>query len=365
MRALPMGTFTAGGTEYLWHGNGVINGKGRSELLWHGPYLQRLITVVMREDHASRASVQRMLDTLEQDSTVAGVPVQGPGQYPGGANDALVRAIAQKLQEPLGQPVVVDFRPGGGVIVGSQALARSGPDGHTMGLITSGHSLNQALRRDLPYDSVKDFALVARIGFYAMALVAVPGFEASDVKGLVALAKAKPGAVQYASLGIGGATHLAGELLKLMARIYLQHVPYNGSAPAYRDMLGGRVPVAFVILNSALPHVRAGRLKVLAVTNARRSTVYPDYPTIGETIPGYELTSWAGFAVPGATPRDVVQTLSSSVLKSLQSPDLREKLTEYGIELAPLSATEFESFARSEAGRFALIARDTGFKLDQ
>jgi tripartite-type tricarboxylate transporter receptor subunit TctC len=285
-------------------------------------------------------------------------------QPPGGANDALVRTIAQKLQESWGQAVVLDFRPGGGVIVGTQALARSPADGHTLGLITSGHGLNQALRTDLPYDSVKDFAPVARIGYYVMALVAVPAFEANDVKGLVAAAKAKPGTVQYASLGIGGATHLAGELLKLLAHVDMQHVPYNGSAPAYRDMLGGRVPVAFVILNSALPHVRAGRLKVLAVTNPKRSQIYPEYPTIGESVPGYELISWAGLAVPGATPREVVQKLSADVLAALQSSEVRQKLTDYGLEVAPQGAAEFEAFMRSEAVRMGTIVRDTKFKLD-
>ena len=285
-------------------------------------------------------------------------------QPPGGANDALVRTIAQKLQESWGQAVVLDFRPGGGVIVGTQALARSPADGHTLGLITSGHGLNQALRTDLPYDSVKDFAPVARIGYYVMALVAVPAFEANDVKGLVAAAKAKPGTVQYASLGIGGATHLAGELLKLLAHVDMQHVPYNGSAPAYRDMLGGRVPVAFVILNSALPHVRAGRLKVLAVTNPKRSQIYPEYPTIGESVPGYELISWAGLAVQGATPREVVQKLSADVLAALQSPEVRQKLTDYGLEVAPQGAAEFEAFIRSETVRMATIVRDTKFKLD-
>ncbi|MBS0337159.1 MAG: tripartite tricarboxylate transporter substrate binding protein, partial [Proteobacteria bacterium] len=278
--------------------------------------------------------------------------------------DALTRVIAQQLQAAWGQSVVVDFRPGGGVIVGSQALARSPADGHTLGLITSGHSLNQVMRKDLPYDPVKDFAPVARIGYYVMALVAVPAFEANDVKGLVAVAKAKPGSVQYASLGIGGATHLAGELLKLTAGIDMQHVPYNGSAPAYRDMLGGRVPTAFVILNSALPHVRAGRLKVLAVTNPKRSQIYPEYPTIGESVPGYELISWAGFAVPGATPRDLVQKLSADVLKALQAPEVRQKLTDYGLEVAPQGAADFEAFMRSETVRLGNIVRDTGFKLD-
>ncbi len=285
-------------------------------------------------------------------------------QPPGGANDALTRVIAQQLQAAWGQSVVVDFRPGGGVIVGSQALARSPADGHTLGLITSGHSLNQVMRKDLPYDTVKDFAPVARIGYYVMALVAVPAFEAADVKGLIAIAKAKPGSVQYASLGIGGATHLAGELLKLTAGIDMQHVPYNGSAPAYRDMLGGRVPTAFVILNSALPHARAGRLKVLAVTNPKRSQIYPEYPTIGESVPGYELISWAGFAAPGATPKDLVQKLSTDVLKALQAPEVRQKLTDYGLEVAPQSAEDFAAFMRSETGRLGTIVRDTGFKLD-
>jgi tripartite-type tricarboxylate transporter receptor subunit TctC len=285
-------------------------------------------------------------------------------QPPGGANDALVRTIAQKLQKSWGQAVVLDFRPGGGVVVGTQALARSPADGHTIGLLTSGHSLNEGLRKDLPYDSVRDFAPVGRIGHYVMALVAVTGFEPSDVKGLIALAKQKPGAMQYASIGIGGATHLAGELLKLMAGIEMQHIPYNGSAPAYRDMLGGRVPVAFVILTSALPHVRAGRLKVLCLTNPKRSQVYPEYPTIGETVPGYELTTWSGLAVPGATPKEIVQQLSTDVQKALQAPEVRQKLTDYGMELAPLPAAEFEAFIRSESARMGRIGRDTGFKID-
>ena len=162
-----------------------------------------------------------------------------------------------------------------------------------------------------------------------------------------------------------GATHLAGELLKLMAHIDLQHVPYNGSAPAYRDMLGGRVPTGFVVLNSALPHVRAGRLKVLGVTNPRRSSVYPEYPTIGESLPGSELVSWAGFAVPGATPKDVTQKISTDVLRALQAPEVRQKLTGYGFEVAPQAAAEFDAFARSETERLGPIVRDTGFRLDQ
>ncbi|MBI3373724.1 MAG: tripartite tricarboxylate transporter substrate binding protein [Betaproteobacteria bacterium] len=285
-------------------------------------------------------------------------------QPPGGANDVLVRTIALKLQEIWGQPVVVDYRPGGGVVVGTQALARSAPDGHTIGLITSAHTINANVRKDLPYDSVKDFAPVARVGHYVIAMVAVPALEANDVKGALALARQKNGQLEYASIGIGGSTHLAGELLKLMGGVDMVHIPYNGSAPAYRDMLGGRVSLAFVILNSALPHVKAGKLKVIGITNPKRSEVYREFPTIGETIPGYELITWAGFAVPGAVPAEWVQKLSADAVTAMGAPEVRRKLTDSGLEPAPQPANEFQAFLRSETERWGKIVREVKFKLD-
>ncbi len=282
----------------------------------------------------------------------------------GGATDVLARVLAQRLQEAWGQPVVVDFRPGGGTVVGTQAVARSAPDGHTLGIILSAHSANPSLRSSLPYDTLKDLAGVARIGWSVVALVASAGFEADDIKGLLALAKKKPGEVQYASLGVGTSTHLAGELLKTAAGIDLLHIPYNGSAPAYRDLLGGRVPLAFVIMNSAQPHVKAGKLKVLGITNARRSESYPEYPTIGESVPGYEITSWFGLVTAGATPAPLLQRISTDVVKALGAPEMRAKLAELGVDSAPLASGEFDAFIRSEMDRLGRLVRQSGAKLD-
>ena len=282
----------------------------------------------------------------------------------GGATDVLARVLGQRLQEAWGQTVVVDFRPGGGTVVGTQAVARSAPDGHTLGIILSAHSANPSLRKSLPYDTLKDLAGVARIGWSVVALVAVSGFEADDVKGLLALARRKPGELQYASLGVGTSTHFAGELLKSTAGIDLLHVPYNGSAPAYRDLLGGRVPLAFVIMNSAQPHVRAGKLKVLGVTNARRSETYPDYPTVGESVPGYEITSWFGLVAAGATPAPLLQRLSADLVRVLESADMRAKLAELGVDAAPLGGSAFDAFIRAEMDRLGKLARQSGAKLD-
>jgi len=282
----------------------------------------------------------------------------------GGATDVLARVLAQRLQEAWGQPVVADFRPGGGTVVGTQAVARSAPDGHTLGIILSAHSANPSLRKSLPYDTLKDLAGVSRIGWSVVALVAIAGFEADDMRGLLALAKKKPGEVQYASLGVGTSTHLAGELLKTAAGIDLLHIPYNGSAPAYRDLLGGRVPLAFVIMNSAQPHVKAGKLKVLGITNARRSETYPDYPTIGESVPGYEITSWFGLVAAGGTPAPLLQRISADVVKVLGAPEMRAKLAELGVDSAPLGAGEFDAFIRSEMERLGKLVRLSGAKLD-
>ncbi|MBK8065660.1 MAG: tripartite tricarboxylate transporter substrate binding protein [Betaproteobacteria bacterium] len=282
----------------------------------------------------------------------------------GGATDVLARVLAQRLQEAWGQPVVADFRPGGGTVVGTQAVARSAPDGHTLGIILSAHSANPSLRSSLPYDTLKDLAGISRIGWSVVALVAIAGFEADDMKGLLALAKKKPGEVQYASLGVGTSTHLAGELLKTAAGIDLLHIPYNGSAPAYRDLLGGRVPLAFVIMNSAQPHVKAGKLKVLGITNARRSESYPEYPTIGESVPGYEITSWFGLVAAGGTPAPLLQRISADVVKVLGAPEMRAKLAELGVDSAPLASGEFDAFIRSEMDRLGRLVRQSGAKLD-
>jgi len=285
-------------------------------------------------------------------------------QAPGGANDAISRSIGQKLQEFWGYPVIVDFRPGGGVVVGTLAIARSAPDGHTIGLISTAHSINASIRKDLPYHTINDFAPVARINVATLALVAISSLPANDVSELLALAKHKPGELQYGSNGIGTAGNLAGELFNFMASVGLQHIPYKGGAQVYQDMLGGRLPLAFAVLSSAMQHVRAGRMKVLGITNATRSQMYPGYPTLAETLPGYEMTNWGGFIVAGRTPKDLLQKLSNDVLQVVRTPEIRRKLIELEVEPADLSSQEFDAFIRTEIDRLGKLIRTTGAKFD-
>jgi len=272
-------------------------------------------------------------------------------QAPGGANDRAARLVAEKLGEEWKQSVVVDFKPGGGVVVGEAYVARAAPDGYTIGVVTSAHATNPSLRKDLPYDTEKDFAPVARIGYYVMGVVAYPGLEAGSMKELIAAAKAHPGEIEFGSNGIGTAAHLGGELLKTMAGIDLLHVPYNGGAPLYRDMIAGRVRTALVIMGSAMPHVKAGQMKVLALTNPKRSALYPEYPVVAETVSGYSMTTWIGLVVPAATPPAVVRKVSADVLKAAKAPDLRDKFATLGLEVAPLGGPEFGTFIRQETER--------------
>lgn len=272
-------------------------------------------------------------------------------QAPGGANDRAARLVAEKLGEEWKQSVVVDFKPGGGVVVGEAYVARAAPDGYTIGVVTSAHATNPSLRKDLPYDTEKDFAPVARIGYYVMGVVAYPGLEAGSMKELIAAAKAHPGEIEFGSNGIGTAAHLGGELLKTMAGIDLLHVPYNGGAPLYRDMIAGRVRTALVIMGSAMPHVKAGQMKVLALTNPQRSALYPEYPVVAETVSGYSMTTWIGLVVPAATPPAVVRKISADVLKAAKAPDLRDKFATLGLEVAPLGGPEFGTFIRQETER--------------
>ncbi len=284
-------------------------------------------------------------------------------QAPGGANDRAARLVAQKLEEAWHQSVLVDFKPGGGVVVGTQYVAHSAPDGYTIGIVTSAFATNPSLRKDLPYDTTKDFTAVARLGYYVMGVVAYPGLPANDMKELIAFAKQHPGELEFGSNGIGTAAHLGGELLKSMAGIDLLHVPYNGGAPLYRDMLAGRVRTAFVIMGSAMPHVKAGKMKLLALTNPKRSELYPDYPVVAETVPGYSMTTWIGFVVPAGTPADVVQKVSADVVKIAGMPEMREKFAVLGLEAAPLSAPEFGRFIGEEIDRIHAIVEKSGMTL--
>ena len=283
---------------------------------------------------------------------------------PGGASDVIARLIAHKLSEQWGQPVVLENKPGGGTVLGAQAVASAPPDGHTIGLVISAFTINPSLRKDLPYDTLKDFAPLTQIGNTVLALVANAAFPADDLRGLLAEAKKRPGEFAYASLGVGTSTHLAGELLKIRGGVDLLHVPYSGSAPAYKDMLGGRVPLGFVVLQSALPHVKAGQLKVIGITGARRSAIYPEFPTLAEAVPGYSMESMFGLVAPGATPKDLVRKISTDAAGVLRDPAMKARFADLGVEIVASAPEEFGAFIRSEIDKWAPVVKASGAKAE-
>ncbi len=278
-------------------------------------------------------------------------------QPPGGAADRLARQFAEELGARWNQTVIVDNRPGGGVIIGTSATVRAAPDGHTIGLLGSSLSINAVQRNDLPYDARKDLQPIARIGYYTMVLVARADFAADDVNGLIALDKRNPGSLSFGSNGIGTSAQLAGDLLNFMAGTRLQHVPYNGAAKMYTDMLGGQIPIGFGVASSAEPFIKARQLKALAVTSARRSPLYPDWPAIAETLPGFEAVNWAGFAGPAALPDELTRRIADDILAVAAGQRMREGLREMGIEYAPQGPAEFKAFIASEIERFGKVTQ--------
>lgn len=285
-------------------------------------------------------------------------------QPPGGAADRLARMLGERLEARWKQPVVMDNRPGGGVVVGTQAVVHAQPDGYTFGLLGSSLSINAVQRKDLPYE-VKDLQPLARIGYYTVALVASTKFPANDIKSLIALVKKEPpNKIAFGSNGIGTSAQLAGEMLNHMAGIAMQHVPYNGAAKMYTDIIGGQLPLGFSVVSSAEGFIKAGQLKVLGVTSAQRSPLFPQWPAIAETLPGYEAVNWAGFCGPAGLPRELVKQVSEDILAVLNAPDMAKTLADQGIELAPLGPAEFEAFIQSEMKRFAAVTKPLGNRMN-
>lgn len=278
-------------------------------------------------------------------------------QPPGGAADRLARMFGERLEAQWKQSVVVENRPGGGVVIGTQAVVRAPADGYTIGLLGSSLSINAVQRKDLPYE-VKDLQPLARVGYYTVALVAAANFPADDIKGLVALAKSKPPkSISFGSNGIGTSAQLAGEMLNHMAGIELQHVPYNGASKMYTDIIGGVLPIGFSVVSSAESFIKNGQMKVLGVTSAQRSPLYPQWPTIADTLTGFEAVNWAGFCGPAGLPKDVTRQLGQDLLKVLQAPDMAKALAAMGIELAPQGPEDFQAFIHSEMKRFAAVTQ--------
>jgi len=283
---------------------------------------------------------------------------------PGGSADIIARALAQKLSEPgsLGQQVLVDNRAGAGGNIGVDLAAKSAPDGYTIVLGAAGAIvINQSLMGGLPYDPQKDLAPISLLATIPIVLAVHPSTPANSVRELIALARSKP--LAFASAGNGTAMHLSGELFKLKAGLDLQHVPYKGSGPAVADLMGGQVPVAFVDLSSALPHIRSGRVRALAVAGGKRTITAPEIPTIAESgVPGYDAVGWFGLFAPAGTPRDIINRLNAEVRRIMQLPDVRERALASGAEPAADTPEEFAAYIRTEIPKWAEVVKVSGAK---
>lgn len=291
-------------------------------------------------------------------------------QAAGGTNDIVGRLVSQKLGEVLGAAAVVENRPGAGGNIGTQFAARAPKDGYTLLMtISSSQAINPALYKNPGFDPVKDFKPVSLVGAVPNVLLVHPAFPARSVAELVALAKSKPGQYQYASAGNGTLNHLLGEMLNNMAGTELQHVPYKGVAPALNDVLGGQLPMLFASLPSSLAHIKAGKLRALAVSGAARSPVLPDVPALAESVQGYNGTLWIGLFAPAGVPPDVLARLQAGMVKALASKDLRDKLEQQGVEIAgtperPVTPGQFAALLNEDIAKWARIVKTSGALVD-
>ena len=280
---------------------------------------------------------------------------------PGGLVDVPGRVIAQRLGEALGQPVVVENRAGAGSTIGADAVAKSKPDGHTLLLTSTTHVISANLYKALPYDSLRDFAPVMKLTEGPYVLVVNPALKAASVAELVALARERPGRIDYGSSGNGSSQHLVAALFCAMAGAPLNHVPYKGSDRATQDLIGGQIMVAFVGTPIALPHVKNGRLRALGVSTTTRSPQMPDVPTLAEAgIPGYEATIWIGLLAPAGTPPEILAKLQTEITRVLAAPEARAQISATGVDVTLAGAEEFGAFVRAEHAKWGKVVRDTG-----
>ena len=285
---------------------------------------------------------------------------------PGGTTDILARAAALKMTEAWKEQAVVDNRPGAGGNIGAELVARAPADGYTLLMGTVGtHAINASLYAKMPFDPIRDFAPVILVAAVPNVMVVHPSVPASTVTEFIAWAKANPGKVNFASSGSGTSIHLAGELFKTQTGLAMTHVPYKGSAPAIADLVGGQVQVMFDNLPSALPQIRAGRLRALAVTSAQRASALPEVPTVAESgLPGFEASSWFGLLAPAGTPREVVQKVNSEIARWLATPEAKEKLASQGAIAAGGTPEDFVAHIAAESAKWQKVVRESGAKVD-
>ena len=285
---------------------------------------------------------------------------------PGGTTDILARTIGEKLSVALGQPVIIENKPGAGGGLGADFTAKAAPDGYTiMGGTISTHAINASLYKSLPYDPVKDFVPITLIARVPNMLVVNPEIPAKNVAELIALLKANPGKYSFASSGNGTSQHLSGELFKSMAGVDMQHIPYKGSPPALQDVVGGQVAMTFDNITTAWPLAKAGKLRALAVTTAKRSSIAPEVPTLAESgLAGYEVGSWQGVFAPAGTPPAIVQRLNTEIVKIINLPDVKEKLIGLGAEPVGNTSEEFGVLVKTEVVKWADVVKKSGAKID-
>jgi tripartite-type tricarboxylate transporter receptor subunit TctC len=283
-----------------------------------------------------------------------------------GILDIVARGVSERLGSALGQQVVVDNRGGAAGAIGCEIAARAAPDGYTLltGHIGT-HAINVHLYPKLGYDPIRDFAPITLAATFPLALFVHPSVPAQSVSELIALAKAKPGQINFASAGSGSPTHLAGEMLKTMGRVDIVHVPYKGNAGALNDLIGGRVHLFFSNLVTAMPHARAGKLRAVAVSTAKRSPHAPELPTIAESgVRGYDMTNWVGMFAPAGTPRDIVLRLNHEIVAIVKAPDLKERFRTQGVDLVGTTPEEFGAFIRSELAKWGKVVKESGAKAE-
>ena len=285
--------------------------------------------------------------------------------YPaGGPTDMIARTVAQKLSPALGQQVIVDNRPGASGMIGAELAVKAPPDDYTLLTVPITYAVTPSVFPKMPYDAEKDLAPVALVAAAPFILVVHPTLPVKTVKDLIALAKSRPGQINYASASAGGMPHLAGELFNIMAGVKLTHIPYKGAAPATIDLLAGQVSLMFNNMLSAMPHVKSGKLRAVAVTSAKRSSAVPELPTVAETIPGFEASGWYGAFAPAATPREIIAKLNGEINRLMRQPDVAQRFAGDGVEAVTMTPAEFGTYLHSEIVKWGKVVKISGATVD-
>jgi tripartite-type tricarboxylate transporter receptor subunit TctC len=325
-----------------------------------------------RKSHSALGTQHSALVLLCAALFAAGTPA-GAQQYPsrpirlivpqsaGGSTDLIARLLAQKMSDTLGQTIVVDNRPGAGSVNGTETAAQAAPDGYTLLTVAASFTITPALHSKLPFDSVRDFAPISQVATLPHILIVHPSVPIKSVKDLITLAKAKPGELNVATSGIATSTHLAAELFMHLTDTKMVTVPYKGGSPSMTAMLAGQCQVNFAAMSTAIPHVRAGKVRAIAISSAKRSVAAPEYPTIAEGgVPGYEHSSWVGLLAPGKTPRAIVGRLNAEAIKAAEAPDTKPYLLKFGMEPVGSTSAEFASLIKTEIAKWQKVIKAAG-----